>query len=366
MLFGYPLLLARLARRARKSGRGTIKKQFQERTVSVILPVYNGEMWLAAKLESILAMDYPPHLVDILVLSDGSTDGTAEIAQRFTSQAHVQILELPKGGKSEAINAGLKLAQGEILFFTDVRQPLDRHCLRNLISCFAEQSVGVVSGELIIRKGSSREEANVGLYWKYEKWIRKNLSSIDSVPGATGAVYAMRRELARPLPPYTLLDDVYLPMCAYFAGYRIVFDDSAIAYDYPASLNTEFRRKVRTLAGVYQLIGEFPALIGPGNRMCLHFVSHKLGRLLMPFGLLLVLVSSFWLPAPYALLAILGQAAFYLVAAIDAVMPESIPFKRLSSPIRTFTVLMIASFCAASIWFLPAKMFWVPTRAGRK
>src|SRR5262249_53333127 len=148
-------------------------------------------------------------------------------------------------------------------------------------------------------------------------WIRKSLSAIDSVPGATGAVYAMRRKLARPMPANTLLDDVYLPMGAFLAGYRIVLDDSAIAYDYPNSLKSEFRRKVRTLAGVYQLIAMFPALLGPANRMWIHFVSHKLGRLLLPFALLGLLICSFGLPAPLRHAAPFLQAAFYAVAALD-------------------------------------------------
>ena len=300
VLFGYPVLLALLVRRA--PGK-RIHKEFREKTVTVVLPVHNGARWVRDKLESILAQDYPQHLVDIIVISDGSTDGTDDIARSFLSRMRMELLYLPKCGKAHCLNVALDRAAGEILFYTDVRQPLDRACLRNLISCFADPTVGVVSGELIILQGASAEEANIDRYWRYEKWIRKSLSAIDSVPGATGAVYAMRRKLARPMPANTLLDDVYLPMGAFFAGYRILLDDSAIAYDYPNSLKSEFRRKVRTLAGVYQLIGTYPALLGPANRMWIHFVSHKLGRLLLPFALLGLLVCSFGLPGPLRHLA---------------------------------------------------------------
>jgi biofilm PGA synthesis N-glycosyltransferase PgaC len=355
----YPLVLAWMVRR---TGGKPIHKEFQERTVTILLPVHNGEPWLRLKLESILALDYPAHLVNTIVVSDGSTDGTEDIARSFALGARVEVVSLAKGGKAQCLNAGLARAKGEILFYTDVRQTLAPESLRNLVSCFADPAVGVVSGELIIREGSSLEEMNVGIYWQYEKWIRRNLSAVDSVPGATGAIYAMRRELARPMPAYTLLDDVYLPMSAFLAGYRIVFEESAKAYDEPATLAIEFRRKVRTLAGVYQLVCVCPALLGPRNRMWAHFVSHKLGRLLLPFALLAILVSSFWLPPILRTIVLAGQAIFYGMAIIDILVPESLPLKRVSSAAWTFVVLMAASLCAVSFFFLPAQSFWKPTR----
>ena len=312
-------------------------------------------------MDSLLALDYPPGLIDIYVLSDGSTDSTAAIAARFADRS-VHFQQLPHGGKAAALNAGLALATGEILFLTDVRQALEPGSLRALISCFADPAVGAVSGELIIRDGATLEEANVGLYWKYEKWLRKRLSALDSVLGATGCIYAMRRGLARPLPPGCLLDDMFLPLQAFFAGYRVVFEEQARAYDYPTSLDSEFRRKVRTLAGNYQLIGYLPQLLGPANRLWLHFVSHKLARLLLPFALLLLLATAPFLPPPWHIVCTAGQLAFYLIALGDPLIPGSFPGKKLSSPARTFVVLMAASFCAASILFRPKADFWVQPR----
>ena len=132
----------------------------------------------------------------------------------------------------------------------------------------------------------------------------------------------MRSELANPIPPGTLLDDMYLPLIAFFRGYRVVMEDAALAYDIPAVLNSEFRRKVRTLAGVYQIIGRFPALLTPANRMWIHFVSHKLGRLLLPFALLAIAVSSFALPRPFRGMALLAQAGFYALASWTAGFPS--------------------------------------------
>jgi poly-beta-1,6-N-acetyl-D-glucosamine synthase len=357
VLFLYPLLLAWLSRRGIP-----VVKSFAPRTVSILLPVRNGEPWLRRKLESILALDYPRERLQVLVISDGSRDRTEEIAREFVSSG-VELVSIEAGGKDRALNAGMERARGEILFFTDVRQELAPESLARLVACFADPSVGVVSGELHITEGNSREEASVGLYWRYEKWIRKHLSRLDSVIGATGCIYAMRRELALPLPPGILLDDVYLPLVAFFRGYRVIFEEQAKAFDYPSSLDTEFRRKVRTLAGNYQLIGHFPALLLPSNRLWLHFVSHKLGRLLLPFALLGIASSSFGLPSPWREASLAAQALLYGTALLDYFTPERAPWKRLSSPLRAFLVLMGAAFCAP---FLLARRGprWKETRIG--
>jgi cellulose synthase/poly-beta-1,6-N-acetylglucosamine synthase-like glycosyltransferase len=323
----------------------------------VLLPVSNGEAWLAAKLESILALDYPRELLQIIVIVNGSTDRSEEIALRYAPRG-VDLIRLERAGKAEAINAGLASARGEILFFTDVRQPLDPASLARLVECFADPAVGAASGELFIGEGETREEADTGLYWRYEKWIRKRQSAIDSVLGATGCIYAMRRELAAPLPPGTLLDDVYLPLAAFFRGYRVILEEAARAYDRPTSLAAEFRRKVRTQAGVYQLLRAYPALLGPRNRMWIHFVSHKLGRLVAPFALIAAALASFGLAPPWRTAALAVQAGFYGLGLVDAAVPGGWALKRLTSPVRTFLVLMAAALAAASILFRPGQELW--------
>lgn len=352
VLFGYPALLAVLARYRTRP----VLRKPHRRTVSVLLPVRNGERWVRAKLESILAVEYPRELMEIVVVSDGSDDDTDAIVREFQS-AGVQLIRIERAGKAAALNAGMAHCRGEIMFFTDVRQELAPDSLDILVSYFADPHVGVVSGELVMRNAETREAANVGLYWEYEKWIRRQLSRVDSVLGATGCIYAMRRELAVPLPAGTLADDMHLPLAAFFAGYRIVMTQ-AMAYDDPATLKTEFSRKVRTLAGVYQVIAQYPALLGPGNRMWIHFVSHKLGRLLLPWALLALAGITAFLPGPRAVAAAACQIAVYGLAAMDPVIPDSFVLKRISSLCRTFTVLMAASLCAASICFRSTGAFW--------
>ena len=356
-LAGYPIALAVTSLLRFRP----IVRRYEPRTVTIVLPVRNGERWLRSKLESLFALRYPPELVQILVVSDGSTDGTDDLAREYAACRQIEFLRVASGGKAMALNAGLERAEGEIIFLTDVRQQLDPDSLKNLVACFADPSVGVASGELVIREGRTHEETSVGLYWRYEKWLRKRESRIHSVMGATGCVYAIRRALVTPFPQGTLVDDMFLPLAAFFKGYRVIVEESAKAFDYPTALDTEFRRKVRTQAGVYQIMGLFPKLLTPGNRMWLAFLSHKLARLLMPFALLLAGAATFGLSQPLRTMALTAQAAFYGLAVLDLWIPDWFTFKGISAAIRGFTVLMAAAFCAAILLLRPAESLWKET-----
>ena len=198
------------------------------RPVTVLIAIRNGERWVKQKMESVLRLDYPRELLEILIVSDGSTDRTEEIVRSFSGSG-VQLLTVPHGGKPAALNAAVPRSSGEFLFMTDVRQALSPDCLKKLMSAMVDPAVGVASGNLLIRKGESMEEFSTGLYWRYENWIRRNLSRVDSMLGATGPVYLIRRSLFVPIPPDSLLDDVYLPMTAHVKGYRLIQQEDAIA-----------------------------------------------------------------------------------------------------------------------------------------
>ncbi|HTB13813.1 MAG TPA: glycosyltransferase family 2 protein [Bryobacteraceae bacterium] len=359
VLVGYPLLLNWWSRRFPR----LVKRESIYPSVSIIIPAYNGEAFLSNKLDSILNLEYPSELIEVIVVSDGSTDRTESIAQAYASRG-VRLLRVPRGGKPAALNAAIPLAHGEILVLTDVRQLLAPDSVRLLIESFADPSVGTVSGELIIGKGDTRESSDIGLYWRLETMMRDSLSQIDSMFGATGPFYAIRRELAVPIPEDSLLDDMYLPLAAFFRGYRLIMDARARAFDFPTSLEVEFNRKVRTLAGNYQILLAYPALLGSGNRMWLHFMSYKFGRLLLPWCLIALAIASFWLPDPWRWLLLACQAVTYLLAAIDLLVPSG-PLKYLSSPARTFVTMMIAALRALSVFVIPARSLWKVTSASR-
>ena len=172
----------------------------------------------------------------------------------------------------------------------------------------------------------------------------------------------MRRELAGTVPANTLLDDMHLPLGAFFQGYRLIYETEARAYDDPASLDLEFSRKLRTLAGNLQIMRRYPALLGPRNRMWFHFMSYKFGRLLLPYALIAAAVSTAFLPEPFRTPLALLQALFYAVGCLDVIVPQAWPVKRGSSLVRTFLVLMAADLCAIVILFVPPAKLWKPTQ----
>lgn len=353
----YPLLLALAVRFFSRP----VQKKDLPQSVSVIIAVRNGERWLARKIESVLALDYPRELVEIVIVSDGSTDRTEEIARSYAGQG-VRLIVVPPGGKPAALNAAVPQATGDLLFLTDVRQILDRQCLRYLVACMADPSVGVVSGNLKIQQGATVEEESTGLYWRYENSIRNNMAKLDSMLGATGPVYLVRRRLYVPIPPDCLLDDMYLPMSIHLAGYRLVLEENAIAMDEPTLLSSEFRRKVRTQAGNLQLLVLLPGLFTSRNRMRIHYLSSKIGRLLLPWLLLAALISSLALPGAWKLLA-LPQLFFWLIALVDGFFPHGSMLKRITGPARAFAVLIFSAVAALKILVLPARSLWVESRA---
>lgn len=363
-LFGFPLVLAwRASRRPAVVASHPSVSDWEPPSVTAVIPVHNGEMFLAVKLDSLLASDYPADRLDVIVLSDGSTDATDAIAAEYALRGRVRFIRLPKGGKAAALSVAFPLVESDIVLLTDVRQVLKPDCVRQLVRNFDDRSVGVVSGTLKIRSGETTGEATTGLYWRYESWIRENLSRIDSVLGATGPIYAMRRSLVRSLPAGCILDDMWLPMQAVLEGHRAILTRDAIAWDFPTSLKSEFGRKVRTQAGLYQLMALEPRLLHPlRNRLFWSFVNLKLARLLLLHVLLVALMGSVLLPPPWRTLLLAAQAAFYGAALLDRFISDSSVLKRLTAPVAAFLALTTAAFVAQTILFRDPAALWKTTQ----
>ncbi len=267
--------------------------------VSVVIACHNEQSNIAARIKNLSDCDYPRNLVEIVIVSDGSTDRTAEIARGQASSRDRVLAYDEQKGKAIALNAGVGIATGEVIVFADARQSFEPGAIKELVANFADPRVGAVSGELLLDGGgSSSVGEGVGLYWKYEKWIRKSESRAGSTIGATGAIYAIRRELWRPLPESTILDDVYTPMRIALGGRRVVFEEKARARDKAVeSPGREFARKVRTLTGNYQLCQLMPRLLVPTSALVFQFYSHKLMRLAAPIFFLLLLAANVILAA---------------------------------------------------------------------
>ena len=357
VLFGYPLLLRWIAGHNEKP----VQKDNELRSVSIVIAVRNGEKLLERKLGSIFALNYPRELLEILIVSDGSEDRTDEIARSFENQG-VRFLRVPHGGKAAALNIAVPLARNEILLFNDVRQTLDADSLRNAMACFGDPNVGAVTAATYIHEGATQEEQSTSLYWRYELWLRLQMTRIDSTFGCSGAFYAIRRSLWTPFPPDTLLDDVYLPLTAFFKGYRLVLEPTSKIYDYPTVLESEFRRKVRLQAGLYQMLRLMPDLLTSRNRMRLHFLSGKYGRLLIPYCMIAIALATFGLPPLWRGVAAAAQLLFYAAALIDPIVHARFPLKPVTSAIRTFVVLMAASLAGVRVFFVPPRRLWKEAR----
>jgi poly-beta-1,6-N-acetyl-D-glucosamine synthase len=300
-----------------------------EPLVTVVVVAYNEANRIERRIENLLSQDYPRQKLEIVIASDGSTDGTDERARWF-QRAGVRVRAFDtRRGKAAVLNDVVPLARGEIVVLADARQRFDSGTVRALVADFADRDVGAVSGELVIRSrrnesGSSIAEGS-SFYWRYEKFIRRNESQANSTVGATGAIYAIRRELFERIPDDTLLDDVLIPMRIVCRGYRVVFEPSARAYDLAAaSPRQEFVRKVRTIAGMFQLFAREHWLLNPfRNGVWFETLSHKGLRLLTPLLHAAILVANVGLlsiPAYRWILA--GQVGFYAVAAMTHLLGQ--------------------------------------------
>lgn len=359
IIAGYPLLLRYTKRRA-----SPVQKNCDFRpTVTVLLAVYNGEDFVQKKLDSLFAMDYPAERLDVLVVSDGSTDRTDEIVASYADH-RVQLLRVVHQGKAAALNKGLHVATGEILFFTDVRQLLRPDALSYLVSSFADPSVGAATGELqfqhSLRVG---QEADMDLYWRYELWARRRHSEIDSTLVTTGCLYVVRRSLVSPIPPDTLCDDAIIPLRVLLVGYRVICEPRAVAFDYAQIRGGEFRRKLRTLAGLWQVCLRMPKLFTRTNRMRLHFVSHKFSRLILPWAMLLALLATAMLPSGrFRLVMLTATLTVMALALVDRFLPAGFLLRRISSPAKTFMVMNLAALLSVIVFFVPPERIWRPTR----
>ena len=321
--FGYPALVALWARLA--PWPVATSPHYQPRLVMIVV-ARNEAARIQAKIETCLAQDYPPDRLRVLIVSDGSTDGMDDVVRRFATP-RVGLLTFPLSrGKAACLNDAIAGCDEEVLVLTDARQRLSPEAVRYLALNLADPRVGAVSGELVfVADDVNAFASGIGAYWRYEKGIRRSQAAIHSVPGATGALYALRKSCFSPIPPCTILDDVAIPMHVAMQGQRVVFESRALAYDHPSTeARQERRRKVRTLAGNFQLLSLYPQLLLPWrNPIFIQFVSHKLLRLLAPWAMLSALLSNVALALHstfYAVLLAL-QLAFYALPALGALVP---------------------------------------------
>jgi cellulose synthase/poly-beta-1,6-N-acetylglucosamine synthase-like glycosyltransferase len=342
--------------------------------VSVIIAARNEEKTIGGRIENLLKQNYPKDKIEIIIVSDGSTDATNEIVGRYVAglgaeassdqegSESLKLLALSENrGKPHALNLGMKEAKGDFVVFADARQQFKPDTLRELIGNFSDQEVGCVSGELVFYEDSdSSIKAEMGAYWDYEKWIRKKEAAVASVAGATGAIYAIRKKLYRAIPDDTLLDDVLIPMNIVLSGYRTIFDAKAIAYDIVSKdMAQEKNRKIRTLAGNWQLITRYRALWSPfANPIFLQFISHKVFRLLVPFFYVALTFSGLFTAGIIYKLVFIGCVGMLILPLMDRALKPIPVLGQISTMARAFVSLNYFAMLAFFYFFTGRKDMW--------
>jgi len=290
-------------------------------SVTLLISAFNESQVIAAKLENALALEYPCDRLEIMVISDGSDDGTDEIVQRFSPRGIRLLRQEPRMGKTAGLNLGVSEAHGQILVFSDANAMYQSVAVRRLVRHFSSPKVGYVVGNArYYEKGTESSSAqSEGLYWKLETYLKKKESIFGSVVGGDGAIYAVRRELYSPLLP-TDINDFLNPLQIVTLGYYGVFEPAAVCYEEAAeNFGQEYRRKVRIISRSLNALRRVPEVLNPlqNSRHWFLLVSHKVLRWFAPFFMILCLAASLalWRSPLYKTAALL-QIAFYVLALV--------------------------------------------------
>ncbi|MFK8020302.1 MAG: glycosyltransferase family 2 protein [Pseudomonadales bacterium] len=353
MFVGYPLVLAfavKLSSKNKNASSTDFAEYDNDPGLSVVIAAYNEEQNIVRRISNLLEQNYDLSKLQIIVGSDGSVDSTVSLLEEQKIRAEqlgvsFQIMAFSeRRGKPRILNEALLHCEHDFVLFADVRQTFSQDTLRNICRGFSDPNVGAVSGELFLREPTDVETvADMGLYWRYEKLVRKLEAKLHSTVGATGAIYAIRKNLFQPIPERTLIDDVVIPMQICLQGYRVLFADNAQAFDVaPTDTNKEWLRKVRTLAGNWQLLSIRPGFLNPfKNPVWPQFISHKMLRLALPFCLLAMFISSYLVEGDLHSTMFTLQCLVYAIG-VAAFFSENLRRMRIPGLIYFFCILNAA------------------------
>ena len=303
------------------------KSLFQEDAnlpeVTILIAAYNEEQVIEDKIKNTLALDYPQDRLTVFIVTDGSTDNTPQIVKKFHA---VKLFHEPqRKGKIHAVNRVMKWVSTPIVIFSDANTTLNREGVRNIVRHYQDETVGGVAGEKRIFKKSedNASGSGEGLYWKYESFLKKKDSDVYSVVGAAGELFSIRTALYQEPEDNIIIEDFYLSLRIVARGYRFVYEPDAYAMETAsASVEEEWKRKVRICAGGFQAMGKLKELLNPFTYGILSFqyISHRVLRwTLAPFFLPIVFLSSVWLAAqgsPFYVMTVIIQLVFYAFAAL--------------------------------------------------
>jgi cellulose synthase/poly-beta-1,6-N-acetylglucosamine synthase-like glycosyltransferase len=311
---GFPLLVALVASFKREH----VRKAPVEPHISVVIAAHNEENAICSTLDSVLEQDYPRELLDLTVVSDGSTDQTEELVAGYHGR-RVQLKRVVHRGKARAVDAGIHGSNGDIVVLIDANTMLDPGCLRALVANFADERIGGVCGNQRYLRRGVEESASVGeeLYWQLDRFLKRMESMTGSVVSADGALYAIRRELYDGSEAGRWTDDFFISTGVVAAGRRLVFEPKARAVEAVAERSVEeLQRKVRIISMGLRTVWRRRALMDPFRHgfYALVLVSHKLLRRLASLGLLVAALTALALHDVGAIYALCAYMATLIVA----------------------------------------------------
>jgi cellulose synthase/poly-beta-1,6-N-acetylglucosamine synthase-like glycosyltransferase len=321
---GYPAIVWVLARLVGRRGNAAEVADAELPTVSLLVAAYNEETVIQQRILNALSMDYPKDKLEIVVATDGCSDGTAEIVRRYARDG-IRLLECPhRRGKATALNDSIPQLKGEIVILSDANTFTKPSAARNLARWFVDPDVGSVCGRLILTDPNTGGNVD-GMYWKYETFLKKCEGKLGALLGANGGLYAIRRSTFAPIPADTIVDDFVIPLEARLrCGCRIVYDPTAVAWEeIPNHIGAEFRRRARIGAGGAQSFSRLWRLLDPRQGwVAFTFVSHKVLRWVCPFLLIGLALSNIALAnEQFFFVSLSAQAAFYAVSGLLAIVP---------------------------------------------
>jgi len=324
---GYPLLLLALARLRPRSPEPQAPAEAPPLcpTVTIIIAAYNEEKAIRDKLESTLALDYPPEKLEVIVASDNSTDRTHDIVRELAPRG-VRLVVLPeRAGKTAAQNLAAAAAKGEVLIFTDATTELDRDSVRRLTACFADPRVGCAGAELeYVSEGGSAVGQGGGLYWRYEKRVKELEAVVSTLIGVSGCLYAVRARAYRPIEP-DLISDFVIAGDVYQRGFITVYGAGTVSSEKThEETGKEFEMRVRVIVRTINALVRRARMLNPLRYGFFSFqlFSHKVLRYLVPELLIAIFASGLSLAlfggtaAPIYRALTLAQLALYLAAAV--------------------------------------------------
>jgi cellulose synthase/poly-beta-1,6-N-acetylglucosamine synthase-like glycosyltransferase len=293
-------------------------------SVSLIVPAYNEESCLPEKIANVKQLEYPPEKLEVIFVSDGSSDRTPEILKGLQDPNVQTILVLERSGKFNALNRGVSAARMEILIFSDASTLFAPDVVQRLVRHFSQPTVGAVCGSVRL-VGNNESRQTEGAYWKYESMLRMMEGRLGATLNASGAIYALRRQCYQTLEPGDIIDDFIVPLNARKMGYRVLYDPEAIATEFSAdSVKGEFARRVRLAVGSFRALSRIHGL-PLTNFMGLALLSHKLLRWVLPFLMIGVFVgNAFLLNQLLYRVIFLCQIVFYLWAGFGFIFRQKI------------------------------------------